>query len=99
MGDVAFALAPVTLAEAQAMLSRTWAGRRLAGVRGARAANQEAVLDALAAIEGLMRAHPELLEFEVNPLIVTPDDAWAVDVRLSLAPTSGQRALASSSPT
>ena len=84
MGDVAFALAPVTLAEAQVMLSRTWAGRRLAGVRGARSVNREAVLDALAAIEGLMLAHPELLEFEVNPLIVTAQEAWAVDVRVGV---------------
>jgi len=91
MGDVAFALAPVTLAEAEAMLWRTWAGRRLGGVRGARAANREAVLDALAAIEGLMLTHPGLLEFEVNPLIVTAHEAWAVDVRGRIEEGSGHR--------
>jgi acetyltransferase len=91
MGDVAFALAPLTLAEAQAMLLRTWAGRRLGAVRGARVANREAVLDALAAIEGLMLAHPGLLEFEVNPLIVTAHEAWAVDVRGTIEEGSGHR--------
>ena len=73
------------------MLSRTWAGRRLAGVRGARAVDREAVLDALAAIEGLLLAHPELLEFEVNPLIVTGREAWAVDVRGTIEGGSSHR--------
>jgi acetyltransferase len=85
MGDLAFALAPLTLEAAEKMLDSTWAGRRLAGTRGGPAVNRQSILTALAALEGLMLDNPGLLEFEVNPLIVTPRGSWAVDVRLSLS--------------
>ena len=81
MGDVSFALAPLSTHAAEALLDRTWAGRRLSR---APAAHRDAVLHALTVVEQLMLAHPELVEFEVNPLIVTPREAWAVDVRFSL---------------
>jgi len=88
LGDIAFALAPLTLEAAEGMLASTWAGRRLAGVRGGPPGNRKAVLAALAGIERLMLENPEVLEFEVNPLIVTARAAWAVDVRAGLAPSS-----------
>jgi len=87
--DIAFALAPLTRVAAEQMLDSTWAGRRLAGVRGGPAMDRKAVLRALAAVETLMLINPGLLEFEINPLIVTPRGAWAVDVRISLASSSG----------
>jgi acetate---CoA ligase (ADP-forming) len=85
MGDLAFALAPLTLDAAEKMLDATWAGRRLVGLRGGPRMDRTAILAAMAAIEGLMLDNPGLLEFEVNPLIVTPSGVWAVDVRLTHA--------------
>jgi acyl-CoA synthetase (NDP forming) len=33
----------------------------------------------------LMREHPELVEIEINPLVVTPDSAWAVDALVTIS--------------
>lgn len=95
LGDVSFALAPLSTQAAEALLARTWAGRRLSG---APAAQRDAVLHALTAVEQLMLAHPELGEFEVNPLIVTPGEAWAVDVRFSLDRASFMERASASPP-
>jgi acetyltransferase len=83
LGDVAFALAPLTSAEADELLARTWAGRRLEGFRDLPAADRDAVRRALAALGELLLRFPQIEEIEVNPLVVGPagTGAWAVDVR------------------
>ena len=45
----------------------------------------------------LMRERPELVEIEINPLVLTPEAAWAVDALVTIAPrvsvdTSGDAA-------
>lgn len=84
--DVAFALAPVTREEAEYMLERTWAGRRLRGYRHIPPADREAVIDALTRLAQLAADFPQLTEVEINPLRVLPagQGAFAVDVRARL---------------
>jgi len=79
--DVAFALAPLTLSEADELLRRTWAGRKLGGFRSIARADAEAVKDVLVRL-----AHdlPEIAEIEINPLRVLSKGAVAVDVRVKL---------------
>lgn len=93
--DVTFELAPLTAAQAGAMLDRTGAGRLLAGFRGAPPADRAAVIDTLVRLAQLACDHPALAEVEINPLIVMPDGggAWAVDARARLekAPSPPQR--------
>ncbi len=85
--DVAFALAPLTAADGQALLESTWAGRRLAGFRSLAAGDREAVIDALTRLGRLVTDYPEVLEIEINPLrVLTPGKGvLALDVRLRLA--------------
>ncbi|MDT8305543.1 MAG: acetate--CoA ligase family protein [Anaerolineae bacterium] len=78
--DVAFALAPVTAREAEELLARTWAGRRLAGYRNIPPADREAVLDVIHRLGQLAADHPGLVELEINPLRVLADGAGAVAV-------------------
>lgn len=86
VGDVAFTLAPLTRHEAEDMISRTWAGRRLAGYRDVPPADREAVIEALMALSQMALDHPQILEVEINPLRVFPgeDGAMALDIRLRL---------------
>jgi acetyltransferase len=85
--DVEFALAPVTPAEAEGLLTRTWAGRRLAGFRRLPPADRAAALDVIIRLGQLAADFPQLAEIEINPLRVLPDGqgACAVDVRARLA--------------
>lgn len=87
LGDVAFELTPVTPAEADRMLERTWAGRRMKGFRGAPASDREAVQDIIARIGTLMDDLPEIMEVEINPVRVFPGSkgVLAIDVRIRIA--------------
>ena len=85
--DVTFALAPLTLQDAEWMLENTWAGRRLHGFRSLPPADRQAVLKAIMLLGQLSADFPQLAEIEINPLRVFPDSQGtaAVDVRMRLA--------------
>jgi acetyltransferase len=84
--DVAFALAPLTMQDAQWMLESTWAGRRLKGFRNLPPADRQAVLQAIVHLGQLSADFPQLVEIEINPLRVFADSqgAAALDVRMKL---------------
>jgi acetyltransferase len=85
--DVSFALAPLSRAEAAALLDETWAGRRLSGYRSLEPADRDAVLDIIQRLGQLSADFPQLSEIEINPLRVLSEGsgAYALDVRASLA--------------
>jgi acetyltransferase len=82
--DVAFRLAPLSVAEAREMIAETAAGKLLAGVRGQPPRDIEAVVQALRRVAQLMVDLPQVVEVDLNPLIVAPagEGAWAVDARI-----------------
>ncbi|HEU0295329.1 MAG TPA: acetate--CoA ligase family protein [Anaerolineales bacterium] len=80
--DVAFALAPLNQAEAEKMIRKTWAGRKLKGFRRLTPADEESVLDALLKLSRLAIENENIDEIEINPLRVLERGAVAVDVRL-----------------
>ncbi|MCA9946509.1 MAG: acetate--CoA ligase family protein, partial [Anaerolineales bacterium] len=82
--DVAFALAPLTLAEAKSLLTNTWAGRKLAGYRNVVGGDETAVLQTILRLGQLAADSPQLAEIEINPLRVLPTSALALDVRARL---------------
>jgi acetyltransferase len=83
--DIAFALAPLTRAEALKMIRRTWAGRKLAGFRNIPAADEESVIHVLINLSHLMMENDFVQEIEINPLRVLAKGALAVDVRIKNA--------------
>jgi acyl-CoA synthetase (NDP forming) len=83
--DVAFALAPLTQAEALKMIRKTWAGRKLAGFRNIPPADEESVLDVLVKLSHLVMEIDSIEEIEINPLRVLNKGAVAVDVRVKFA--------------
>jgi acetyltransferase len=83
--DVAFALGPLTQAEAESLMRRTWAGRKLDGYRNIPPADKSAVVDALIKLSHLANEHPEIVEIEINPLRVLDKGAVAIDIRVQSA--------------
>ncbi len=86
--DTAVRLAPVTEAEAEAMLRTLRIAPLLTGARGRPALHIGAAATALAALSRVAAAHPELAELEINPLLVTRTAAIALDARLIRSSTT-----------
>lgn len=82
--DVAFCLGTLTKAEAESMMRKTWAGRKLKGFRSIPPVDEEAVKDVLVKLSHLAAEHEEIDEIEINPLRVLAKGAVAVDVRIKL---------------
>ena len=60
---------------------RSAAAAILAGARGRPPLDVRAAAESIAALSRLAAAHPELAEIEINPLLVTPSGALALDAR------------------
>ncbi len=84
--DVTFRVAPFTRLDAQAMLKEIRSKALLDGVRGNPPVDKEAIVDTLLRMGQLVQDFPEIAEFDINPLIVYPQDqgAIAIDMRLVL---------------
>jgi acetyltransferase len=80
--DVAFALAPLTRKEAESMVRKTWAGKKLKGFRHLPPAHEESVIDVLIRLSRLMLDQQTIQEIEINPLRVLANGAIALDVRV-----------------
>jgi acyl-CoA synthetase (NDP forming) len=91
--DVTFRIAPFSRREAEAMLSEIRAHALLDGVRGQPPVDKEAIVDTLLKIGQLVQDFPDILELDINPLIVYPQEqgAISIDMRLVLTrePDSG----------
>jgi len=78
--DVALARAPVTEAEALAMLSRLKGAAILDGVRGRPGVDTRAVAQVIARLSVLAAANADTVEsIEINPLLARPEGAVALD--------------------
>ena len=77
MGDVVVISADAGREEIASSVSSLRGYGALTGARGARPSDVKALVDALAKLGGLVRAVPEILEIEVNPLLVFPEDGGA----------------------
>jgi acetyl coenzyme A synthetase (ADP forming)-like protein len=86
LGDVQVRLAPVTPAEASEMLHGLRTFPLLDGYRGGPRAAVAALEDVVVRIGALAAAHPTVAELDLNPVIVSPGGAVAVDARVRVAP-------------
>lgn len=81
LADVAFALAPVDARRAAELLRGLRSAPLLAGARGRPPVDVDAAAHAITALTAVAAAHPEIAEIEVNPLLVRPTGALALDAR------------------
>lgn len=84
--DVAVRITPITKGEADRMVRSLKTFPQLDGYRGAPRADVAALEDVLLRVSALVEAHPEVAEMDLNPLVVHPSGAVAVDARIRLEP-------------
>jgi acetyltransferase len=82
LDEVALRVAPIGHGEALAMVDELRAAPILKGARGRRPANLGAVADTLVRVSQLLCDFPEIRELDVNPLLVMPEGAAALDARI-----------------
>ena len=78
--DVAFAVPPITRDKARAMIARTHAARLLAGYRGNKTLDADAVVDALVALGRIAEDLADVIQsVDINPFVVLPRGGIALD--------------------
>ena len=87
MKDVSFSLAPLSRAEAKAMMKEIKGYRILEGVRGEAGVDLAAVEDVLCRVSRLLADFPNIVEMDLNPVFVYPSGTApvAVDVRVKVS--------------
>lgn len=83
-GKTTLRMAPLSLAEIEAMIEELPGSEILKGVRGRPPIDMTALKDAIHRIAHLMVTFPEISAIDVNPLLVTPQGAQALDCRIFL---------------
>lgn len=84
--DVSFSVAPVGEDVLKKMVSSIRTYPILTGVRGESPSDIASIVDTLCRVSQLVTDFPEILEFEINPLMVLPEGQGcvAMDIRLTL---------------
>ncbi|MEJ3747017.1 GNAT family N-acetyltransferase [Actinomycetes bacterium KLBMP 9797] len=90
LGDRTFRLVPTTDLDAGRMWRSLRAAPLLTGYRGAPPVDTGAVEDLLLRLGRLAEDLPEIAELDLNPVLVGPDGAVAVDAKLRLAPVGAE---------
>ncbi|MEX2663216.1 MAG: acetate--CoA ligase family protein [Vicinamibacterales bacterium] len=83
--DTASRLSPLTDRGASEMIEEIRGKAMLRGYRGATPVDEAAYRMTLLRISALLQLGPEIEELDLNPVIVTPDGAFAVDVRVRIS--------------
>jgi acetyltransferase len=86
LNDCALELPPLTERLARKMLESLRLWPLLQGYRGALPVNVDRLIEVLLRVSDLVADNPEIQELDINPLIVTPDNAIALDARVVLDP-------------
>jgi acetyltransferase len=84
--DTSFRVAPVTEREAREVTEEIQAAPMLRGARGRAPADLDAVVETIQRISQLVTDFPAIEELDVNPLVVSPDSVYAIDLRLTIDP-------------
>jgi acetyltransferase len=82
--DTAFRVAPVSEHEAREMTHEIDAAPLLRGARGRKPIDVDAGIEVIQRLSQLVTDFPEILELDINPLVLTPERATAIDIRLTL---------------
>ncbi|MBC7318411.1 acetate--CoA ligase family protein [Candidatus Bipolaricaulota bacterium] len=83
--DVAFAVAPLSRAEAEELVDLIRGKKLLYGVRGQPAVDVKGLVDVILRVSQMVTENPEILELDLNPILCYPERVVAVDVRLTVA--------------
>ena len=82
LDSASFAAAPLSDAQAEALVRGIRGGIVLSGFRGMPPADVPSLARLVSSVGDLMSAYPQIQELDLNPVLVGPSGAMAVDVRL-----------------
>ena len=82
--DAVFAVAPLNHREALELIGRLRGQKMLNGFRGAEAVNRNEIARILVALGEIGLSHTRIVEIDINPLLVGPEGAAAVDATIVL---------------
>lgn len=82
--DVTLRVAPVSESEADAMIDEIDAAPLLRGARGREPVDEAAITETIQRLSQLVTDFPEIVELDINPLVVTPEGATAIDIALTV---------------
>ncbi len=80
--DVSMRIAPISRREAYRMLYETKAGMIVSGYRGSRPGDIDKIVEVLLRVSSLMVQVEDIVELDVNPLLVSGNSVYAVDVKI-----------------
>ncbi len=80
--DTVFRLPPISAADAMEMIKSLRGTPLLKGYRGQEACDMKAVQNVLMRLSDLVCENPEIKELDINPLVVYPRGALALDTRI-----------------
>jgi acyl-CoA synthetase (NDP forming) len=86
LGDSATGLSPLSREEADRLISRLRAQRLIDGFRGRRGVDRTTLATALQRLCALAQHVPAIQEMDINPLMGTGEQLWAVDARIQVEP-------------
>ncbi|WP_253737593.1 acetate--CoA ligase family protein [Halohasta salina] len=84
--DTTFRVAPVSETEAREMTEEIKTAPLLRGARGRDPADIDGIVETIQRLSQLVADFPAIMEFDINPLVATPDGVDAVDIRLTVDP-------------
>jgi len=82
--ETSIRVAPITWEEAEEMIFELKSSEILKGIRGEKSSNVDSLIHAILRLSQLMIGIPEIEGVDINPLILTDKDAFAVDARIIL---------------
>ncbi len=82
--DISFRIAPLAISEARQMIEELKMQTLLNGFRGMPKVDRDRLAELIAAFSRLLAEHEEISEMDLNPMIVTQDGAFVVDVRATV---------------
>ncbi len=82
--DVSMRVAPIAEDDAEEMIYETKIGTIMRGYRGSRAVDITKIIDVICKVSDLMVQVPDILELDINPLLVSEDKVYAVDVKITV---------------
>ncbi len=85
VADRAVALPPLNSRLAHALVQNTRIARLLDGFRDTPAADLESLERVLVAVSQLLADHPQIAELDINPLLLSPRGAIALDARIRVS--------------
>lgn len=84
--DTTLRLAPLSSADARAMVAELRGAALLRGVRGRPAADVDAIAELLVRLSDFAVAHPEVQEMDLNPISAYPRGVAVLDARVLVGP-------------